>query len=97
MKKYPTAAGIDPEDAARALMGRTAKKSGTTPSGRSRRSLSRGEEVPVQVSSPRQESVPFRELQERDLVTIVHPDGTLEKGFRILPGGEEWNQTQDEE
>ena len=29
MKKYPTAAGMDPEDAARALMGRTVKKTGT--------------------------------------------------------------------
>ena len=57
----------------------------------------RGEEVPAQASSPREESAPIRELQEGDFVTIVHPDGTLEKGFQILPGGEDWDLAQDEE
>ena len=32
MSKYPTAAGMDPEDAGRALMSRSVKKTGTPPS-----------------------------------------------------------------
>ena len=31
MSKYPTAAGMDPEDAGRALMSRSVKKTGTPP------------------------------------------------------------------
>ena len=97
MKKYPTAAGMDPEDAARALMSRMAKKPKTNPSGQNQTLPPQGGKEISPGGSPQRESEPSRWLEGGDLVTIVQPDGSRLEGYRVLPGGVDWEKPPDGE
>ena len=90
MSKHPTAAGMDPEDAGRALMSRSVKKAGADPSGQSQTPPPQDDEVPGPDKSPRQESSLLPEWNPGDRVMIQGQDGTARE-FVIQEGGVEYD------